>query len=87
MVYIAGYVILISLISYLIVGFDKNRAIKGKLRVPEATILLFAILGGSIGVYLGMQKFRHKTRKPLFSIGIPLIITLQVIIISAFFIY
>ena len=58
---------------------DKKYAIEGKKRISEASLITLALVGGSIGVYIGMYANRHKTRKPLFFIGIPIIIVLQLI--------
>ena len=57
---------------------DKHKARKNKWRIPEATLLLIALLGGSIGSLLGMYTFRHKTRHWYFVWGIPLILAAQV---------
>lgn len=57
---------------------DKSRAIKGKWRIPEKSLFLMSILGGSIGTWAGMYLFRHKTKHWYFVIGMPLILVLQV---------
>ena len=54
---------------------------KASRRISESTLLASALMGGSIGVLLGMNKFRHKTQKPKFTIGVPAIIALQVVFI------
>ena len=59
--------------------YDKKLARSGKYRIPELRIFLIAIIGGSVGVLLGMEIFKHKTKHLTFEIGIPLIIFLQVI--------
>lgn len=59
---------------------DKEKAKKRLWRVPEATLLTVAALGGSIGCLAGMKVFHHKTRKPKFYIGIPVILALQLIL-------
>ena len=59
---------------------DKTKARKNKWRIPEATLLAVALVGGSIGSLVGMKTVRHKTKKPVFYIGIPFIITLQVLL-------
>jgi len=78
---IAIYVLVVSLISIIITVFDKKIAGKGKRRIPEATLLIWSALGGSIAMYLTMQIIRHKTQHKKFMIGIPLIIILQVVVI------
>ena len=57
---------------------DKIRAMEHRYRIPEAILILFAISGGSIGSLLGMLLFHHKTRKPLFRFGLPLILVVQI---------
>lgn len=67
-----------NVIAFLMYGVDKWNAKKGLRRIPEKTLLAIAVVGGSIGAYLGMQVFHHKTRKPKFYIGIPLIFAMQI---------
>ena len=59
-------------------GIDKRRAAAHRRRIPETTLLLLAAFGGSVGGILGMLFFRHKTRKPKFYLGLPLILLAQV---------
>lgn len=73
------YLILINLIGFFIMYYDKKRAIKKQWRISEAALITIAIIGGSIGEYLGMQNFRHKTKHLKFKIGIPIIIMVQII--------
>ncbi len=61
-------------------GIDKNKAIQGRWRIPEKTLFLFSLIGGSIGTWLGMYVFHHKTKHWYFVIGMPLILVLQLII-------
>ena len=76
-----AYVIIINLIGFFLMGIDKRKAIKRAFRIPEATLFLIAILGGSIGSILGMYTFRHKTRHWYFVYGMPLILILQIALI------
>ena len=71
------YLLTINALGLLIMLTDKRCAQKKLWRIPEATLLTVAILGGSVGSMLGMHLFHHKTRKPKFSIGIPVILALQ----------
>lgn len=64
-------------VGFLMFGYDKRCAVGHKWRVPEKTLFLIALLGGSVGSYAGMSVFRHKTRRRKFCIGIPVIILLQ----------
>ena len=79
-----GYLILINLATFLLFGVDKRRARRQQWRIPEATLLTVAVLGGSIGAILAMQIFRHKTKHPKFLVGIPVILILQVVLIGVF---
>ena len=72
-----GYLILMNLIAFALYGIDKRRAKQGAWRISEYTLLLVALLGGSLGALLGMRYFRHKTRHGKFRYGIPLILLLQ----------
>lgn len=68
---IYGYLIVINIVAFAIYGLDKKRAIHDEWRIPEATLLTLAAVGGSVGSLFGMQTFRHKTRKPKFAYGVP----------------
>lgn len=80
------YLILINIITFFIYGNDKQRAQKNRWRISEKTLILLAAAGGSVGAWLGMQMFRHKTRKPVFSYGIPVILLCQTGLYTFFFI-
>lgn len=78
------YIAIINAITFIVYGIDKYKAYangKGvknkKWRIPESSLLILAALGGSIGAWLGMMLFRHKTRHLKFSLGVPLIFILQ----------
>ncbi len=77
------YVIAINIIAFLAMFIDKRKAEKGKWRIKEATLLVLALVGGSIGATIGMYMFHHKTKKARFFIGIPVMIFLQILIIIA----
>ena len=72
------YVLILNFVTMLVYGIDKFKAKKGKWRIPESTLLLLAVLGGSIGAWLGMRVWRHKTQHMKFKYGIPVIFILQV---------
>jgi uncharacterized membrane protein YsdA (DUF1294 family) len=73
-------ILLINIIGFLTMWYDKRMAQAGRYRIPESRIFLIAIAGGAIGVLLGMEIFRHKTRHLKFKVFIPLILLLQVIL-------
>lgn len=79
--FIIAYVIIINIIGLLSMLIDKYRAIKNKWRIPEKTLFLIAILGGSIGSNIGMRLFRHKTKHWYFVFGMPAILIIQLVII------
>lgn len=74
------YLLTINAVGLLIMLADKRKAQKNLWRIPEATLLTVAILGGSVGCLAGMRLFHHKTRKPKFNIGIPVILAMQLIL-------
>ena len=67
----------INLLTFIVYGADKRRARKGKWRVPEKTLFLLPLLGGSVGALLGMRVFHHKTKHWYFVWGIPAILLAQ----------
>lgn len=71
------YIVAINILTFIVYGIDKLKAKKGWWRIPEATLLLLAAIGGSIGAWFGMLLFRHKTKHWKFRLGIPLIFILQ----------
>ena len=73
------YLELVNLVSFALFGIDKYRAKRRRRRIPEAVLILSAVLGGSVGAIGGMLLFRHKTRKPRFSVGLPVILAMQVV--------
>lgn len=74
------YLILINVIAFIIIYIDKQKAIKHKWRIKESTLFLISILGGSLGTLLGMYTFHHKTKHKKFTLGIPFILVIQVVI-------
>ena len=70
-----------NLISFALFGWDKHLAKREKWRVPERTLFLWALLGGAPGAIFGMRLFRHKTKHKSFTIGIPLILAAQALLV------
>lgn len=81
------YFLIINLIGFLVMYIDKQKAKKGKWRIPEKTLFIITGLGGGIGTIIGMYTFRHKTQKIAFVIGFPLITILEIIAIIYFAIF
>ena len=73
--------LLLNLVSFLLFGLDKWKAMHSRWRIPESTLLLSAALGGSPGAFLGMKMFHHKTRKAKFYLGVPALWIIQVILL------
>ncbi len=84
--YVLIYFLAINIIGFLAMGIDKYKAKKGYWRIPEGTLLMITLLGGGIGTFTGMYLFRHKTKKLKFTVGIPTILIIEIIIIC-FIIY
>ena len=78
--YIVIYLIAINLITFFAMWLDKWKAKRGAWRIPEQTLISMVLLGGGIGGILGMYAFRHKTKKPRFYVGFPIILILEIII-------
>ena len=76
--YLAYYLLAINAVAFIVYGIDKYKAKKTKWRISEATLLLMAVIGGSIGAWVGMRIWHHKTMHKKFKYGIPVIIIFQV---------
>ena len=74
---IAYYLMVINIVAFLVYGIDKWKARKSLWRIREASLLMLAVLGGSIGAWLGMKVWHHKTQHKKFRYGIPAIIIIQ----------
>ena len=72
------YLIFINIVTFLVYGIDKWKAKQGSWRISEATLLMLAVIGGTIGALLGMQVWRHKTMHKKFKYGLPLILLAQI---------
>ena len=75
---LAYYLLGINAVTFIVYGIDKYKAKKAKWRIPEATLLLLAVLGGSIGAWMGMKVWHHKTKHKKFKYGIPAILLIQI---------
>lgn len=78
---IGGYLVVVNLAAFVIYGIDKQKAKRKKWRIPEATLLGIAVIGGSVGALPGMYTFHHKTRKIKFSAGVPVILLIQFVLL------
>lgn len=83
--YFIIYFIAINFISFIIMWYDKKKAKNNEWRISEKSLFLFALFLGGIGIYSGMYKFRHKTKHYKFTIGIPVLIILNIITIYYLF--
>jgi len=79
------YLLIINLTAFIMYFSDKTRAIKHRWRIPEATLLFIAALGGSLGAFAAMKVFRHKTKHPKFYITVPLLVIFHIAVIIYIF--
>ena len=79
---LAYYLLGINVVTFIVYGIDKYKAKKAKWRIPEATLLLLAVLGGSIGAWMGMKVWHHKTMHKKFKYGIPAILLIQIALMT-----
>ncbi len=77
------YLLLVNLIAFILYGIDKRRAKKRYWRIPERRLIGIAVIGGSIGALLGIRVFHHKTLHKKFTVGIPVILALQLLLACA----
>ena len=75
------YIFIINEVSFLFMLIDKRKAVRHAWRIPEATLLGIAAIGGSLGALLAMRLFRHKTKHPRFFLGLPILLVLHGIIL------
>lgn len=74
------YLLLINAFALFLMHRDKARARKKQWRIPEKLLILVAFIGGSLGILLGMCAFRHKTKHPKFSVGVPVMMMVQTVL-------
>ena len=79
---LAYYLLAINVVTFIVYGIDKYKAKKAKWRIPETTLLLLAVLGGSIGAWMGMKVWHHKTMHKKFKYGIPAILLIQIALMA-----
>ena len=84
MKYVIAYILIMNLLGIAIMGMDKQKAKAHAWRIPEKTLFLVSLLGGSLGTWCGMYLFRHKTKHWYFVIGMPFIFFLHIAIITYF---
>ena len=75
------YLIVITIVTFLVYGIDKWKAKQGSWRISEASLLILAVIGGSIGALFGMKVWHHKTMHKKFKYGLPLILLVQIALI------
>ena len=79
---LAYYLLAINAVAFIMYGIDKYKAKKAKWRISEATLLLLAVLGGSIGAWMGMKVWHHKTMHKKFKYAIPAILLIQIALMA-----
>ena len=84
---ITAWLLVINVVSFAMFGIDKWKAKHRKYRIPEAWLMLSAVLGGSVGAVCGMDFFRHKTLHKKFKLGLPLILAVQVLLAAVWMWY
>ena len=82
LILLGAYLLVINLEGFALMGIHKSRAGRGRRRIAEATLFIVAALGGSLGVLCGMYAFRHKTLHTSFTVGIPLLLFFQAVLIT-----
>ena len=78
--------LVINVVTFLVYGIDKVKAKQGSWRISEATLVILAVIGGSIGAFLGMKVWHHKTMHKKFKYGLPLILLAQMSLIYLLFV-
>ena len=75
------YLVIINIVGFIIMYIDKKRALNNQYRIPEKTLFTICIIGGSLGILMGMYKFRHKTKHNKFVFGVPTLLIMNIIVI------
>lgn len=79
--YLIVYLVIINLVGFLAMAIDKRRAKKGEWRIKEGSLFMITLLGGGIGTIAGMYLFRHKTKKLKFTVGLPTIFIVEIVLV------
>ena len=79
--YLIVYLVIINLAGFLAMAIDKRRAKKGEWRIKEGSLFMITLLGGGIGTIAGMYLFRHKTKKLKFTVGLPTIFIVEIVLV------
>lgn len=77
------YILILSIITFIVYGADKWKAVHSRWRIRESVLLSLAAAGGAFGALIGMYSFHHKTRKRKFNVGVPLLAVLWAVILAA----
>jgi uncharacterized membrane protein YsdA (DUF1294 family) len=85
MKYLFGYLLIINALSFTLMLEDKLKAKNRHWRIPEAVLMLTAVIGGSVGMLAAMHLFRHKTKHQKFTVGVPCILLVQVVLFIAWY--
>ena len=78
------YIVVINLVSFMMFGIDKYKARRGQWRISEATLLAVAAIGGSIGAWMGMKVWHHKTLHSKFRYGVPIMLLVHIALMAYF---
>ncbi len=81
------YLFVANVVTFVIFGIDKHKAIKHEWRIPEGSLMGFAALGGALGALLGMKFYRHKTKHAKFTVGVPLILVTHIFLLIMLYMY
>ena len=80
------YLLGINAVTFALYGIDKFKSKKGWWRIPEKTLLMLTVIGGSMGALCGIRLFHHKTRQKKFYLGVPILLVIQIVLLSLFLI-